>query len=150
MSVMVGVSEILFERVRRTMEQKDVLECQLGRCLLGECSVTECPVEDWIGELRGKAESINKKALTLEARVFHALSDPLRVKIVKLLAMKGELCACEIQAAIGESQSSTSYHIGLLREAGIVTAEKHGVWAYYRLSSPAVLSMISMADEISR
>jgi len=144
------VSEVLFERVRRTMEQKDILECQLGRCLLGECSLTECPVEDWIGELRGKAESIHKKDLTLEARVFHALSDPLRVKIVKLLAIKGELCACEIQAAIGESQSSASYHIGLLRKAGIVTAEKHGVWAYYKISSPKVLSMINMADKIGR
>jgi len=145
------VSEVLFERVKRTMEQKDILTCQLGRCLLGECSITECPVEDWIGELRSKAESIDKKASTLEARVFHALSDPLRVKIVKLLAIKGELCACEVQAAIGESQSSTSYHIGLLRKAGIVTVEKHGVWAYYKLSSPpTVLSMISIADKITR
>jgi len=147
---MIELSEVLFKRVRNTMKQKDILDCQLGKCLIGECSLSECPVEDWIGDLRGKAESIHKKALRLEARVFHALSDPLRVKIVKLLAMKGELCACEIQAAIGESQSSASYHIGLLRKAGIVTAEKHGVWAYYKISSPTVLSMINMADKIGR
>jgi len=147
---MIELSEVLFKRVRNTMKQKDILDCQLGKCLIGECSLSECPVEDWIGDLRGKAESIHKKALRLEARVFHALSDPLRVNIVKLLAMKGELCACEIQAAIGESQSSASYHIGLLRKAGIVTAEKHGVWAYYKISSPTVLSMINMADKIGR
>ncbi len=144
------VSAVLFERVRKTMKQKDTLTCRLGRCLLGECSVAECPVEEWINELRDKAESINKKALTLEARVFHALSHPLRLKIVKLLAIKGELCACEIQAAIGESQSSTSYHIGLLRKAGILKAEKHGVWAYYTLSSPKVLSIISITDKMLR
>jgi len=144
------VQEVLFERVKKTMEQKDGLTCQLGRCLLGECSITECPVEDWIGELRTITESIRKENLELEARIFHALSDPLRIKIVKLLAMKRRLCACEIQAALSESQPSTSYHIGLLRKAGIVTAEKRGVWAYYKLSGPMVQSMIGMADRIAR
>ena len=144
------VREVLFERVRKTIEQKDGLTCQLGRCLLGECSITECPVEDWIRELKTITESIRKENLELEAKIFHALSDPLRVKVVKLLAKKKELCACEIQAAISESQSSTSYHIGLLRKAGIVTAEKRGVWAYYKLSSPMVLSVISIADKIAR
>lgn len=147
--MMSEVSEVLFERVRRTMKQKDILTCQLGKCLLGECSITECPVEDWIAELRGKTESIDKKTLTLEAVVFHALSDPTRLRIIKLLAMQGRLCACEIQAAIGESQSLTSYHMGLLKKAGIVKAEKHGVWAYYRLSSPMVISIISVADKIA-
>jgi ArsR family transcriptional regulator len=142
------VSGVLFERVRKTLRQKNALTCELGKCLRGECSITECPVEEWISELKSASESIYEKTLSLEAKVFHALSDPIRVKIVKLLAIKRELCSCEIQVAIAQSQSLTSYHLGLLREAGILRTEKHGVWAYYKISSPKAVSMINMADKI--
>lgn len=62
-----------------------------------------------------------------------ALSDPSRVKIVKILQKK-ELCVCEIHAAIGIAQSTASKHLKVLEEAGLVIFRKEGLWVNYTLS----------------
>lgn len=67
-------------------------------------------------------------------RVMKALSDPGRVKIIKLLGTK-ELCVCEITALLGLAQSTVSKHLRILEEADLVTFEKDGSWINYRLSS---------------
>ncbi len=148
---MTQVSNTLFERVKRTMEQKETLQynCKPARCLRGECSMDECPVEDWIEDLKATIESIPQKTVEEEAEIFHALSDPIRIRIIRLLAIKGELCSCEIQAAIGEKQPITSYHLNLLKKNGILKAEKRGKWTYYRISSPEIISLIEKADKIN-
>lgn len=66
-------------------------------------------------------------------KVMKALSDPNRVKIVKLLQHRA-LCVCELQAAIGISQPTVSKHLKLLEEAGIVSFKKDGLWVNYFLS----------------
>jgi len=62
----------------------------------------------------------------------HALSDPTRVRVVELLT-GGEQCVCDIQAALGAAQSRLSFHLRVLREAGIVSDRKDGRWVHYSL-----------------
>ncbi len=65
--------------------------------------------------------------------VMKALSDPNRVKIVKMLQHR-MLCVCEIQAALGLAQSTASKHLRVLDEAGLITSSKQGLWVNYRIS----------------
>lgn len=59
----------------------------------------------------------------------------MRLEIVSLVAAAGEpLCACEIEAHFERSQSTVSHHLGLLRKAGILEAERRGTWNFYSLS----------------
>ena len=60
-------------------------------------------------------------------RVMKAVSDPTRVKILKILE-KRMMCVCELQAAIGAAQSTTSKHLKLLEDAGLVESHKEGLW----------------------
>ncbi len=68
--------------------------------------------------------------------VMKALSDPNRVKIVKMLQRK-VLCVCEIHEALGIAQSSASKHLRILEEAGLVTRSKEGLWVNYKLADGA-------------
>jgi ArsR family transcriptional regulator len=66
-------------------------------------------------------------------RVMKALSDPNRVKVIKMLQQK-EMCVCEIQFALGLAQPTVSKHLKLLEEAGLVQSKKAGLWVNYTLS----------------
>ncbi len=66
-------------------------------------------------------------------RVMKALSDPSRVKIVKMLAVK-EMCVCEITAVLGLAQPTVSKHLKALEEAGLVDFRKDGAWVNYFLA----------------
>lgn len=66
-------------------------------------------------------------------RVMKALSDPSRVKIVKLLQVK-ELCVCELKEVLGLAQSTVSKHMKILEDAGLVEKERQGAWIIYSLA----------------
>lgn len=66
-------------------------------------------------------------------RVMKALSDPSRVKVVKMLQQK-EMCVCEIQCALALAQPTVSKHLKVLEDAGIVQSKKSGLWVNYSLS----------------
>ncbi len=66
-------------------------------------------------------------------RVMKALSDPNRVRVLKLLQTK-ELCVCEIQDVLGLAQSTVSKHLKILEDAGLVDRKRQGTWIIYRLS----------------
>jgi ArsR family transcriptional regulator, arsenate/arsenite/antimonite-responsive transcriptional repressor len=70
--------------------------------------------------------------LTTAATLFHALSDETRLAIVERLK-KGERCVCDLTDLLGAAQSRLSFHLKVLREAGIVDCRKEGRWAYYWL-----------------
>ncbi|SDO62666.1 ArsR/SmtB family transcription factor [Desulforhopalus singaporensis] len=67
-------------------------------------------------------------------RVMKALSDPSRIKIIKMLQHK-ELCVCELTAALGLAQPTVSKHLKQLEDAGLVGFEKDGTWVNYRLAA---------------
>ena len=69
-------------------------------------------------------------------KVMKALSDPNRVKMVKMLQHK-VMCVCEIKEALGLAQSTASKHLKILEEAGLITFNKEGQWVNYRLTDGA-------------
>jgi ArsR family transcriptional regulator, arsenate/arsenite/antimonite-responsive transcriptional repressor len=78
-------------------------------------------------------------------KVMKALSDPSRVKIMKMLQRR-VMCVCEIQAALGIAQSTASKHLKILEDAGLITYQKDGLWVNYELAdgsqSPFAASLI--------
>lgn len=67
--------------------------------------------------------------------VFRALGDATRVQMVHILAAAAEpVCVCDFTAAFDLGQPTVSHHLGKLREAGIVTSTRRGVWAFYQLN----------------
>jgi ArsR family transcriptional regulator, arsenate/arsenite/antimonite-responsive transcriptional repressor len=65
--------------------------------------------------------------------VFKALSDETRLKVIKLLE-HGELCVCDITAALDMSQSKVSFHLGVLKNASLVKSRKEGKWMHYTIN----------------
>lgn len=78
-------------------------------------------------------------------KVMKALSDPNRIKMIKLLQRR-VLCVCEIQAAMELAQSTASKHLKILEEAGLITYSREGLWVNYRLAdgndNPFVASLL--------
>ncbi len=72
------------------------------------------------------------------AALFKALADPTRVAIVNRLAAAEEVCVCDLTAAFDLSQPTVSHHLKVLRDAGLVEADRRGTWSYYRLVSEAI------------
>lgn len=84
---------------------------------------------DWAGEL---------------SRMFKALGDPVRLRILSLIASHegGECCVCEITPAFAVSQPTISHHLKTLRDAGLLDCERRGTWVYYR-AVPSALDRLS-------
>jgi ArsR family transcriptional regulator len=75
--------------------------------------------------------------LTRAARLFHALSDETRLAVLEMLR-DGERCVCDLQSDLGAAQSRLSFHLKVLKEAGLVADRKEGRWSYYALASDAL------------
>ncbi|HKJ57487.1 MAG TPA: metalloregulator ArsR/SmtB family transcription factor [Nitriliruptoraceae bacterium] len=84
-------------------------------------------------------------AATLAA-AFKALSDPVRLQLVSLVASAaaGEACACDLPQAVDRSQSTVSHHLSILVEAGILHREQRGRWAWFTLDAD-MLGQLSAA-----
>ncbi len=80
------------------------------------------------------------------ARMFKALADPTRVRLLSLIAAQppGEACICDLTAPVELSQPTVSHHMKRLVEAGLVNREQRGKWAYYTLR-PETLELLSEA-----
>ena len=74
------------------------------------------------------------------ARVFKALGDPTRVRLLSLIAAGegGEACVCDLTDPVGLSQGTVSHHMKILAEAGLVTREQRGKWAYFAIETEAL------------
>ncbi len=68
-------------------------------------------------------------------KVMKALSDPNRVKIIKMLQQRENLCVCEMRAMLKLAQPTVSKHLKVLEEAGLIVSEKEKLWVNYRLHS---------------
>jgi ArsR family transcriptional regulator len=65
--------------------------------------------------------------------IFEAFADPTRRRILALLADQGELCVCELTAALAEGQPKISRHLATLKESGLAIPRRAGTWMHYRL-----------------
>jgi ArsR family transcriptional regulator len=77
------------------------------------------------------------KTLDHTARLFHALADPMRLRIAELLR-HGERCVCDLTDALDAGQSRLSFHLRTMKEAGLVADRRVGRWVYYRLRPEAL------------
>ena len=90
--------------------------------------------------LPGIPSALSDEDIERLARVFKALGDPARVRLLSLIAgaESGESCVCDLIGPVGLSQGTVSHHMKLLAEAGLVTREQRGRWAYYALAEGAL------------
>ena len=80
------------------------------------------------------------------ARVFKALGDPTRVRLLSLIGASsgGEACICDLTEPVGLTQPTVSHHMKLLVEAGLVTREQRGKWAYFAVVEDALRAAASL------
>lgn len=101
-----------------------------GRCTACCSPLTAEPLtEDQAAELSG---------------VFKALSDPVRLRVLSLIASHGgdEVCVCDLSEAFDLTGPTISYHLKVLRQAALITGERRGTWVYYRVH-PEVLARLA-------
>ncbi len=89
-----------------------------------------------------------KRLADPDARLLQAAADPTRLAILRQLAGGDEVCACDFTACCDVAQPTVSHHLKVLREAGWVTAERRGLWVYYRLRVAAVERFRAIAGEL--
>ena len=86
--------------------------------------------------------------LEILARAFHALADRKRLEIVRLLT-NGERCVCELTDVVGARQSLLSFHLKILREAGLVRNRRRGKWMYYSLNYDTIEKMQAIIGSVA-
>lgn len=96
-----------------------------------------------------QAKKIDEEDLVTEIKVFRAVADVTRLRILKLLA-GGELCICEIMLALKKPQSSISHNLSILEDAGLIKERKQGKWCHYRISDGAVMDIVNFARLFKR
>jgi ArsR family transcriptional regulator len=78
------------------------------------------------------------------AHVFAALADPVRLRLLSLIAEAGEICSCDLTEPLGRSQPTISHHTKALADAGLITGEKQGRWVWWSIA-PARLDAVRNA-----
>ena len=82
-------------------------------------------------------------------RLLKALADPIRLDVIHALA-QGERCVCDLTGDLNLSQSKLSFHLKVLREAGLITDRPSGRWIYYRLQPDALAALEAWLAELRR
>jgi ArsR family transcriptional regulator len=94
------------------------------------------------------AEPLTPEAAEELAAGFKVLSDPVRLRILSLIATAPgrEVCACDLTEPVGRSQPTVSHHLSILADAGLLTREQRGKWAWFRVV-PEKLAVLRQALE---
>lgn len=103
---------------------------------------------DW--HLPLSRESLTVMAAIEIAAVLKALSDPVRLRLLSLIAVRGDggSCVCDLGEYVDVSQPTISHHLKKLREAGVIDGERRGAWVHYRIR-PATLERLSALLAVS-
>jgi ArsR family transcriptional regulator, arsenate/arsenite/antimonite-responsive transcriptional repressor len=93
------------------------------------------------------APVLSDQAASATADLFKALADPARVRIVNVLATSGgPVCICDLIEPLGLSQPTVSHHMKKLSDAGLVSREQRGRWAYFSLRRDTIETLASVTD----
>jgi ArsR family transcriptional regulator len=79
------------------------------------------------------SSKLNEQEAAELARVFAALADPVRLRLLSLVASEDEVCSCALEEPLGKSQPTVSHHTRTLAEAGLIVGEKRGKWTWWRV-----------------
>src|SRR5512135_3746187 len=84
------------------------------------------------------------------APMFKALGDPVRLRLMSMIASTREACVCDLTDAFDVSAPTISHHLRVLREAGLVDCERRGTWVYYWVRPEAVQQLGALLDLSAR
>lgn len=92
------------------------------------------------------SSALGRKAAERLARLLKAVAEPTRLQLISLIraAPRGEACVCDLTEPLGLRQPTVSYHLKVLTEAGLVTAERRGTWMWYSLVPGALDTLGSL------
>jgi ArsR family transcriptional regulator len=80
------------------------------------------------------------------AKVFAALADPVRLRLLSLIAQAGEICSCDLLDTLGKSQPTISHHTKALADAGLIVGEKQGRWVWWKIIPERVKALRATLD----
>jgi ArsR family transcriptional regulator len=83
-----------------------------------------------------------------DVQLLQALAHPTRLAIVRELTSSSEVCACDFTSCCDVRQPTVSHHLKILKEAGVIAAERRGSWIYYRLVPAAAERLRALAGEL--
>ncbi len=92
------------------------------------------------------AEPLDEHDAAVLARGFAALADPVRLRLLSLIAGAGECCSCDLESPLGKAQPTISHHTKILSEAGLITGEKRGRWMWWRVVPEQVAALRGALD----
>jgi ArsR family transcriptional regulator, arsenate/arsenite/antimonite-responsive transcriptional repressor len=133
------------------------LHYYLKLCLIKDMSKQELPVANGPDDACCAAEPEGARCCAPLARepvsdawaedlapLFKAVADPVRLRLLSLIACHdgGESCVCDLTDAFDLTGPAVSYHLRILREAGLISSERRGTWIYYRVN-PQVMARMS-------
>ena len=75
------------------------------------------------------------------AKVFAALADPVRLRLLSLVADGGQVCSCDLERPLGKSQPTISHHTKVLADAGLIAGDKHGRWMMWQVVPERLAAM---------
>ena len=87
------------------------------------------------------AAPLDEEQAAVIARGFAALADPVRLRLLSLIAAEDEVCSCNLLEPLGKSQPTVSHHTKTLAEAGLITGEKRGRWVYWKVVPEQVAAL---------
>ena len=122
-------------RVKRLVES--------GLCTAGSTS-------EYVKELKQLVKSkVNDQPARRQSGIFKALSDPTRIRMVRLLNIR-EMCVCEIMTALDLTQATASHHLNILENAGLLKDKREGKWIFYALTNSEIPKLISKISSLSK
>jgi ArsR family transcriptional regulator len=77
--------------------------------------------------------SLGQREAEQAAPVLAAMADPIRLRLLSIVAAEGEVCSCNLEGPLGKSQPTISHHTRVLAEAGLITGERRGKWTWWRV-----------------
>jgi ArsR family transcriptional regulator, arsenate/arsenite/antimonite-responsive transcriptional repressor len=80
------------------------------------------------------------------APMFKALGDPVRLRLLSMIASTAEVCVCDLSDAFEQSGPTISHHLRVLREAGLVDCQRRGTWVYYWVKPAALRQLSALLD----
>ena len=97
---------------------------------------------EYADELKELADKIlNVESAEKKSKVFKALADEIRLRILSLLGTR-EMCVCEVMIALDLTQPTASHHLRILENVGLVKDRKEGRWVFYSLSDPSLIKSL--------
>jgi ArsR family transcriptional regulator len=92
-------------------------------------------------------QALSETAAVDLAKGFKALGDPVRLRLLSLIAAQGgEVCVCELTDAFNVTGPTISHHLRVLREAGLIDCERRGTWVYYWIIPSALAALSQLLD----